>query len=133
MLSIESAHASVSHSAETVYQFLIDLNNLEKLMPTEKVEYWKSTASTCRFGIKNLASIGMKIKEGISPYKIILEADGNNPFPFTLTIFIKSADGITDTHFVFEGEVNMFMKTMVQKPLQKFFDALAQNLPQALG
>ena len=92
MLVIESSKVDVSHSSQVVYDFLLDLNNLEKLMPQDRIEFWKSTETTCRFGIKNLSSIGMKIKEGLAPTKIILESDGKNPFTFTLTIFINEND-----------------------------------------
>jgi len=132
MLVIESSKVDVGHSSQVVYDFLLDLNNLEKLMPQDRIEFWKSTETTCRFGIKNLSSIGMKIKEGVAPTKIILESDGKNPFTFTLTIFINENDAGVNSYFVFEGDVNMFMKAMVQKPLKDFFDVLAQNLPGAL-
>lgn len=133
MLIIESSKVDVSHSSQVVYDFLLDLNNLEKLMPQDRIEFWKSTDTTCRFGIKNLSSIGMKIKEGLAPNKIVLESDGKNPFTFTLTIFINENDAGVNSYFVFEGDVNMFMKAMVQKPLKDFFDVLAQNLPEALS
>ena len=133
MLTIESSKVDVNLKSQEVYNFLLDLNNLEKLMPQERIEYWKSTENTCRFGIKNLSSIGMKVKEGISPNKIILESEGKNPFSFTLTIFINDNGDSSNSYFVFEGDVNMFMKAMVQKPLKDFFDTLAQNLPRALN
>lgn len=132
MLTIESTKVDVAKSAQEVYDFLIDLNNLEKLMPQDRIEYWKSTEDTCRFGIKNLSSIGMKVKESTAPNQIVLESDGKNPFTFSLTIYING-DSAVNSYFVFEGDVNMFMKAMVQKPLKQFFDTLAENLPNALN
>ena len=132
MLTIESNKVNVNHSAQEVFDFIVDLNNLEKLMPPERVEYWKSTDTTCRFGIKNLASIGMKHLELISPNKIVLESDGKNPFTFKLNIFIKEVNDSVESYFEFEGDVNMFMKAMVQKPLKQFFDTLAENLPAGM-
>jgi carbon monoxide dehydrogenase subunit G len=133
MLTIESTQVDVPKGNQEVFDFLNDLNNLEKLMPQERIEFWKSTDTTCRFGIKNLSSIGMKIKETEAPNKITLESDGKNPFTFTLTIFIEPKEANTHSYFVFEGDVNMFMKAMVQKPLKDFFDTLATNLPGAMA
>ncbi len=133
MLTIESNKVNVNHTAKEVFDFLVDLNNLEKLMPPERIEYWKSTDITCRFGIKNLASIGMKHSELVSPTKIVLESDGKNPFTFKLTIFIKEINETVESFFEFEGDVNMFMKAMVQKPLKQFFDTLAENLPAGMA
>lgn len=133
MLTIESTKVNVSQSQENVFSFLSDLNNLEKLMPQDRIEYWKSTETTCRFGIKKLSSIGMKIKELNTPDQIILESDGKNPFSFTLTIHVNVNGDSVSSYFVFDGDVNMFMKTMVQKPLKQFFDSLAENLPAAMN
>ena len=133
MLTIESVKVGVSQTQENVFNFLSDLNNLEKLMPQDRIEFWKSTDSTCRFGIKKLSSIGMKHKELNTPNQIVLESDGKNPFTFTLTIFIEENAGNVSSYFVFEGDVNMFMKAMVTKPLKQFFDSLAENLPAAMA
>lgn len=133
MLTIESKKVDVQKSANSVFDFLIDLNNLEKLMPEGKIENWRSTDKTCRFAIKNLGTIGMKHKSIEASSKLVLESDGKNPFPFTLTIFVDSdQEDNAKSYFVFDGEVNMFMSTMVKKPLKQFFDQLAENLVSAV-
>lgn len=132
MLTISSTKVTTSKSTREVFDFLLDLNNLEKLMPKDRMDKWISTNNTCRFSIKNLSSIGMKLKSSEASSAIVLESDGKNPFSFTLTIHISDDSANAESHFVFEGDVNMFMKAMVEKPLKKFFDSLANNLPQAL-
>jgi carbon monoxide dehydrogenase subunit G len=133
MFTVESKKVNVSKSATEVFDFLADLNNLQKLIPADKMDNWRSTKETCRFTIKNLSTIGMKHKELVSPSKIILESDGKNPFDFTLSIFVSDKDGNTESNFVFEGDANMFMATMVKAPLKKFFDVLAENLDDAMA
>ena len=133
MLTITSTKVSTSKSNSEIFEFLKDLNNLEKLMPKDRMEKWTSTETTCRFSIKNLASIGMKLKTSESFSTIVLESDGKNPFSFTLTIHISEESSNAESYFTFDGEVNMFMKAMVEKPLKKFFDSLAHNLPEALN
>lgn len=132
MLTIESKKVIVPQTELAVFNFLSDLNNLEKLMPTDRIEKWRSTNDTCRFAIKNLGTIGMKHKELVSPNKIILESDGKNPFEFTLTINVESLNDKVESFFIFNGDVNMFMSTMIKSPLSKFFDQLAENLPTAI-
>lgn len=133
MLTIESKKVDVNQSAKAVFDFLSNLNNLEKLMPEDRVEKWRSTNETCRFAIKNLGTIGMKNKSLQSPNKIVLASDGKNPFDFTLTILISNNGDQAVSHFIFEGDVNMFMSTMVKSPLKKFFDQLADGLNTAMA
>lgn len=130
MLTIESQKGTSPHAAEQLFELLCDLNNLEKLMPAGKVENWRSTGDSCRFAIKNLATIGMKVGDTKAPSTIQLVSDGKNPFPFELTIHIAANGAQSEAYFVFSGEVNMFMKTMIQKPLKSFFDSLVVALPE---
>jgi carbon monoxide dehydrogenase subunit G len=132
MLTIESAKSTTSKSPQEVYDFLVDLNNLEKLMPEGKVENWRSTDNTCRFAIKNLATIGMKVENTQAPHTIELVSDGKNPFPFSLTLYMNNHAEGTEAYFEFKGEVNMFMQTMIKKPLKTFFDGLVNALPNAI-
>lgn len=132
MLTIESTKATVSESSQNIFDFLSNLNNLEKLMPSDRVEKWSSSENSCRFGIKNLGTIGMKVDSTTPPNQIVLVSDGKNPFPFKLTIFINEDGTNAQSHFVFDGEVNMFMQAMIKKPLKSFFDSLANKLPEAI-
>lgn len=133
MLTIESNIVEVTQPSDAVFEFLSNLNNLEKLMPHGKIEKWQSTENTCRFAIKNLGTIGMKIKATDRPNSIDLISDGKNPFPFSLSVKITGNATNTNAFFIFDGDVNMFMKAMVQSPLKQFFDALAKNLTKAMA
>ena len=62
MSTLKSNTTDVPQSAKQVYDFVVDLNNLESLMPKE-VEEWKSEADNCEFTLKGMARLGMKIKE----------------------------------------------------------------------
>ena len=102
MLTISSTTVNTDKSASEVYNFLLDLNNLEELMPEDRMEKWTSTDSTCRFSIKNLSSIGMKLKSSEPSSMIVLESDGKNPFSFTLAIHISDDPSNAESHFVFD-------------------------------
>ncbi|MEM9024208.1 MAG: SRPBCC family protein, partial [Bacteroidota bacterium] len=86
MTTIESEKVTVASTADDVFTFLSDLNNLQELMPGERVTDWSSTEDTCQFQIKGLARIGMKVIERLPASTIRIGAEGKNPFDFTLTI-----------------------------------------------
>jgi hypothetical protein len=56
--------------------------------------------------------------------------DGDKgPFPYTLSIHIKAEGSNSCSGYIeFEGEVNMFMKMMVQKPLTSLFENMTKKL-----
>ncbi len=132
MSSIKSNTVTVDKPANEVFNFLKDLNNLEKLMPHDRIEDWQSDTDHCRFKIKGLAGIGMKLDGFVENKQIKLVSDGKNPFPFVLTIHFDGDGNKCHSFFEFDGQMNMFLKTMVEKPLKNFFNMLAEKLPSAM-
>ncbi len=126
---IETATVNTPNNQEAVYQFLADLNNLEQLMPEGKIEKWQSDVDSCQFGIKGMATIGLKVTERKPLNEINIESFGKAPFKFKLNIFIEAVDEANaKAKMVFDGDVNPFMKIMVEKPLTNFFNMLTEKV-----
>jgi len=126
MLKIETPVQEVKASQEAVYAFMADMNNLEKLMP-EQVINWKSDSDTCSYTIKGMADIRMKMESRKPSDQLVMQSEGG-PFPFKLTLNILPSGSHASAAMVFEGEVNPFLKMMVEKPLKNFFSLLVSNL-----
>lgn len=130
MAKLESKTLEINSSVSEVYNFLFDLNNLEKLMPTEKISDWKSTDEQCSFQIKGLSKIGMKRADGETNSVINLVSEGKNPFDFTLDIHLGEDGSKTSAQIKFDGKMNPFLKAMVEKPLTNFFNMLVEKLQE---
>ena len=64
-----------------------------------------------------------------TPYSLIyLDSYGKSPFKFTLNLFLSEHDTNCKAHLVFDGDINPFMKMMVEKPLTEFFNDLVTKL-----
>lgn len=130
MTKIESKKSEIRATKEDVFNFLIDFNNYEVLMPSDKVEKWTSDSETCTFAIKGLAKIGMK-QVSNTPYSHIeIVSNGKNPFDFKLKVELTDTNNpqTTNAQMVFEADINPFIKMMVSKPLTAFFDSLVTSL-----
>lgn len=126
-MKLETAWKPVNAGTEEVYSFLSDMNNLQKLMP-EQVINWTSDIDTCQFTIKGMADLGMKIMQR-NPHSLIsIASHGKSPFPFTLDVQIEPQGETSQTRMVFNGDVNPFLKMMVEKPLTNFFTMLQDGL-----
>ena len=128
MTTIKTEEKTVNAAPVEVFEFLGDFNNFNKLLPEDKIENWQSDQDQCSFRIKGMADIGMKIENREKPGKIEIKSHGKVPFPFTLTAHITEASEKSDFNLIFEGEINAFMKMMVEKPLTNFFNMVADNL-----
>jgi len=130
---IESKHVEISASAETVYAYLNDFNNIKTLLPQDKISDWQATTDQCSFKIQNAAIIPLN-KSTVEPNsKINIVSGDNAPFPFTLEIFIiEKSNNLTEGYLLFDGEINAFLKMMVMKPLTNLFDYMAVQLKSEL-
>ncbi len=128
MTIIETEKKISSNSIQSLFDFLSDMNNFEKLMPEGKIEKWESSEGQCEFTIKGMTRIGLKKESVESPNKILISSFGKVPFTFNLDILLEEKDAKeTETCMVFKGDINPFMKMMVEKPLKNFFNMLVDK------
>jgi hypothetical protein len=128
MLTIQSEKSELAISNAKAFAFLNDLNNWQVLMPKE-VTKWESTEKNCSFVLGGMATIGLKIQESIPSERILLQSEGKSPFPFTLEVGIVAVNENTCTVQInFEGDMNMMMRMMSEKPLTNFFNYLSHKM-----
>jgi carbon monoxide dehydrogenase subunit G len=130
-MKINTTPKTVNQTPENVFNFLFDMNNFKELFPEDKVENWNSTDEFCTFRIKGMTDIGLKRVAATPNSLIYLDSHGKVPFKFTLNIFLKPInDNQTEAHLEFDGDVNPFLKLMVETPLTNFFNMLSDKLVQ---
>lgn len=129
MTNITSETKTISYSSEKAFNFVSDFNHFESLLPADRVENFKSTEDSCSFRIKGMADLSLKIEEKNPNDRIKIVSEGKSPFPFSMTVLFNelSADSC-EAHIEFAGDINPFMKMMVEKPLTNFFNMLVDRL-----
>ncbi|HTF06228.1 MAG TPA: SRPBCC family protein [Bacteroidia bacterium] len=131
MTHIATDKVNIPQTAEKAFTFLSDFNNFKSLMPPQ-VTNWQSTEDTCSFTINNMATVGMKIvsKEPFS--KIHIKSDGGKvPFEFTLDVLITpDGDAASIGQLVFDADIPIFLRPMVEGPLGNFFNLLAKKMAE---
>ena len=72
-----------------------------------------------------MARIGLKKESQVESNLIKISSFGKVPFTFTLDIHLVEKENDTcEAYMLFEGDINAFMKMMVEKPLSNFFNML---------
>jgi len=126
-MNLESPVKTVNSSKEEVYDFLMNIENFEKLMP-ENTKFEKISDTRFLFGLKGMPEIVLDLKEGIPHSKVVLGA-ASDKVPFQLTADIKElAADKTEVQLHFEGEFNAMMAMMVKGPITKFIGTLSENM-----
>lgn len=126
-MNLESPVKTLDKSQEEVYNFLINIENFEKLMP-ENTKFEKISDTRFLFGLKGMPEIVLDLKEGIPHSKVVLGA-ASDKIPFELTADIKELEASkTEVQLLFQGEFNAMMAMMVKGPITKFIGTLSENM-----
>lgn len=128
MVTIQTEKSEIEAPASNVYTFLTNMNNWQSLMP-EQVTKWESDEKACAFVLGGMASIGMRLGEQTPHSKIQLVSEGKSPFPFDLVVEIsESGPAASAVVLTFNGDMNVMMKMMAEKPLGNFFTYLSKKM-----
>lgn len=128
---IKSTSVLVRSNQETVYKFLTDSTNLLNILPQDKISDWRATNTECSFKVQGGITISLNQNGGEGLEKVFMKSGSNTPFPFKLTLFVNKIDeNTTEGYIEFDGEVNMFLKMMVEKPLTNLFNYMSEKLKE---
>jgi hypothetical protein len=128
MSRIESNPAIVATTAENVYNFLLNTDNIEKLLPAGKYSDWKSDGKTCSFKVQGSYQIGLALEES-EPFKTInYVGTPGSPFPFKLQITLNEENAKTTALLICDAQINPFLEMIVKGPLKALFDYMSEKL-----
>lgn len=126
-MNLQSKLITVNKPVGELYQKLTSsLENYKEIMPPE-VSVFKTEGDTFTFGLKGFPEVQLRLKEKVENQKITFES-ATPILKFTLTCALSELDAQrSGIQFFFDGEVNMMMRMMLEKPLQNFIDMLAEK------
>lgn len=134
MTRIESKTIEVNKNNNEVFEYLKDMNHLEQLLPMDRLSDYSATSTTASFKVAGAATINLVLHEAIEGEKVVYKTTDGSTFPFTLNVNITSTgDNACSVSQVADADLNPFLKMMVEKPLGKLFDFIADRLPKAMA
>lgn len=128
MTSIQSKSVRINRTAAELYQFLQDMNNFQELLPQDRISDWTSDGRSCSFKVQGAATIGLELDGGTPNTLVKMKSTDRAPFPFTLDVHLDEKDGTTEAFQEFQGDINPFLKMMVERPLKNLFDHIADKM-----
>lgn len=131
MTKFESPVKVIAASQEAVYEKLSNLSNLEEVknrLPQDKVKNLSFDAESLSIEAAPVGKITLHIVEK-EPCKCIKFETTVSPLPFNLWIqIVPVTEAECKIKLTIGMELNPFLKTMVQKPLQEAIDKMAEML-----
>jgi carbon monoxide dehydrogenase subunit G len=115
-------------SSEAVFNFLSDLNNFEKMMPDQVVN-WQSTSDDCEFDIKGMAHIGLVKSSEVPGKSVTIKSKPDNPIELQIqgNITAKTAQFSVVT-LELTANLSPILQMMASAPLQNLVNIMADKL-----
>jgi len=127
-MNLESPTVTVNKTAEEVFEFLLKVENFEKIMPESKQKFEKISDSRFLFQLKGMPELVLDQK-GNTPSKQVVLGAASDKLPFSLVADIDTTeDGKSTAKLTFTGEFNAMMAMMIKKPIQNFINTLSENI-----
>ena len=129
-MKLISNEVEIHANPEQVLTFISTPSNIEKILPLDKITDFKSDELMCSFKVQGGIIITLVQNGRKGNEKLFLKSGEKSPFPFTLTIHVESTSTGTKGFIEFNGEVNSFLKMMVEKPLSALFNYMSDKLKE---
>ena len=124
-MKIVSKIGHIRKPSATIYEFLSDFRNFEKLVPADKIQDWTCTSDTCSFSIMGIGKASLKITEKTPVNFIKINSDQETPVKFALWADISPIDETSSELIItIDPDINLVMFTMIKSQLKSFLDML---------
>ena len=127
----ESSIKQVPYPQEAVYRNISDLSNLEKVkdrVPEDKIKDFSFDEDTVTLNVQPVGELKLRICEREEPKCVKFETV-QSPVPFNVWIQVLPVDEQNSKMKVtVKAELNPFIKSMIEKPLQEAVEKIADAL-----
>ena len=129
----ESSIKQIPYPQEAVYRNISDLSNLEKVrdrIPEDKINDFSFDEDTVTLNVQPVGELKLRICDREEPKCVKFETV-QSPVPFNVWIQVLPVDEQNSKMKVtVKAELNPFIKSMVEKPLQEAVEKIADALAQ---
>ena len=129
----ESSIKQIPYPQEAVYRNISDLSNLEKVrdrIPEDKINDFSFDEDTVTLNVQPVGELKLRICDREEPKCVKFETV-QSPVPFNVWVQVLPVDEQNSKMKVtVKAELNPFIKSMVEKPLQEAVEKIADALAQ---
>lgn len=126
-MQIISQKVEINASPAEIFDFLSNSSNIYQLLPHDKISEFTSTENACSFKVQGGIIISL-VQVDRNNEKLLLKSGEKTPFPFDLIIYAQPTKNGSTGFLEFNGDVNPFLKMMVEKPLNTLFNFMTNKL-----
>ena len=131
MKHFESKPVVVSRSASAVYDIFFDFNNFRGFLPTDRIEQFSCTQTSCTITAKGLPTITLDMTERVPQKRVLYSTHDQRPMDIRLGLDINAlSDTSSELKFFIDAEIEGVTSMMLSKPFQNLLDTIANKIKE---
>lgn len=131
-MKISGHQLKLGAKKETVFEFLSNFNNYEKLMP-EQVSNWTSDTESCTFTVQGMTTVTLKFSKK-EPYSLLeVVPEGKSPISFTMQFLLEGKEGnepFSEGIVHMDADMNPMLAMMAKRPLENLVNVMGEKLQE---
>ena len=131
MVKLKSQEFVLQAPLSKVRNYLAQTQHYQYILPTEQISDFQFTPTGFSFKAAGQIQLGLEI-QNTQDNELHFTGVASNPFAFDLFVRLQETQNATSGHIEISADLNMMMKMLVEKPLQKLIAQMATNLAEAL-
>ena len=126
---ISSPKTLVKQNITKLFELTNNCRNFSHYINSDQVKDMNVTEESCSFTIENITTVNLKILEKIphSYIRFVAENDKNIPLFISLH-FTPISETETDVEASLDIEIPIFLRPLVQKPLENFMKTISEKI-----
>jgi carbon monoxide dehydrogenase subunit G len=131
MHTLKSQEFAIEQTIERVLAFLAEPKNYFLLLPENQTSDFQCT--TTQFSFKAAGQVHLALEKQVSGTTLLhFKGLQSNPFAFDLFVHLEQRGMQTIGHIEIKADLNIMLKMLIEKPLQKLLVEMAENLSKHL-
>ena len=132
MLTLKSQEFALEAGSDRILDFLSDTKNYGLLLPSNQTSDFQYTPT--QFSFKAAGQVQLSLEKQTATQQLLhFKGLPTNPFAFDLFVHLQQQEEQTTGHIEIKADLNMMLKMLVEKPLQKLLTEMAANLAAQLA
>lgn len=131
MVTLKSQEFLLQAPLSKVRSYLAQTEHYRHILPSEQITDFQHTPTGFSFKAAGQIQLGLEIQT-TQDFEMHFKGVKSNPFAFDLYVKLQDAENATCGHIEISADLNLMMKMLVEKPLQKLIAQMAMNLAEEL-
>lgn len=130
-LNLDSSPRKTKSDISSLYGFLTDFRNFEKVLPADRIADFRAGENDCSFVVQGIAALKVSLESKLPDREIRYQIAGPANSVIKLAVLFTGEAGKPGNCDVqMAAHLNPFIKAMAEKPLRSLVNTIAQKISE---